>query len=372
LRKAWIFKIFLLMILGHGFIAAGDTPEAAERERASRVLSLKEVMRIEDGGGDYYFKSPRSIRIAPDGCIFMLDDEQFLKFSPDGRFIKNLFKKGQGPGEFEGISSYVITEDAIIVLQPQPNKFVILTHDGELIREFRTEFRTTKLFTVHNGRYVTGRYSSPKIDKVTEKPSFMQVEWNLGYVSEDGGVDEPDPRFSTRWYAKRLGGRAVIADHIANFFAVPYGDDNLIICHTEDYRLKLFDLVQNNVVREFGRKYRRVKSRKDGSGRIEVRPGVFELVSPVEYVNDVHQVFTRGEDIWVMTSTIEPGKGILIDVFNFNGEYTDHFYLPVKNQVEPEGLEDFPIAFRGDFLFIAEYDEDGIPAIVKYRIMIPE
>jgi len=368
LRKWWVFHCFLILLGGYGFITANEM-QGAEKGKAGRVLSLEEVMRIEDGGGDYYFKSPRKIRIAPDGCIFMLDDEQFLKFSPDGRFIKNLFKKGQGPGEFEGINSYVITEDALVVLQPQPNKFVILTHDGGLIREFRTEGRIAKLFAVHNGRYVTGRYSSPKIDRVTEKPSFMQVEWNLGLVSEEGGVDEPNARFSTRWYAKRLGGRAVIADHLANFSAVPYGDDHLIICHTEHYRLKLFDLAHNRVVREFGRKYHRVKSLRDKFGQIEVRPGVSKLVSPVEYVNDVQQIFSLGEYIWVMTSTIERGKGVLFDVFNFKGEYVDHFYLPIHDTVKPEGLEDLPLVFSGNHLFIAEYDEDGIPAVVKYRIM---
>jgi hypothetical protein len=40
------------------------------------------------------------IKTAPDGSIFVLDEKQFLKFDKKGKFIKNLFKKGQGPGEF--------------------------------------------------------------------------------------------------------------------------------------------------------------------------------------------------------------------------------------------------------------------------------
>lgn len=363
--------LILLIILG-GVVIANVGPEAVEREKAGRVLSLSEVLRIEDGGGGFYFKSPHNIQIAPDGCIFMLDEDQFLKFSPDGRFIKNLCIKGQGPGEFERIKGYVITDDALIVLQIQPNKIVLLTHNGELIREFRPENSAHKLFAVHGGRYVTGRYATPKFDVVAEKPSFMQVEWSLGYISEDGDVEEPDVRFPTRWYAKRLGGRAVIADHISDFIAVPCKNELLILCHTEEYRLKLFDLVQNRVIKEFDRKYRRVRSGGGESGRLEVRPGVFDLVSPVEYVNDIQQVFARNGEIWVMTSTIETRKGVLFDVFNFEGEYIDHFYLPVQSEVRPEGLEDFPLAFEGDSLFITEYTEDGIPAIVKYRIMLPE
>jgi len=163
-------------------------------------------------------------------------------------------------------------------------------------------------------------------------------------------------------------GRGAFADHIADFIGVPYRNEALILCHAEEYGLKLFDLARKRVVKEFGRKYRRVRTTPDEDGKIEIRPGISRFAPPVRYANDIQQVFARGDEIWVMTSTIEARKGVLIDVFDEQGEYIDHFYLPVQSGIKPEGLEELPLVFHGDFVFMAEYDEDGISAIVKYRI----
>lgn len=365
-KRAFFFLISIVMVCG--ILINASEPEFAGSEDRGRILNLKEELRIEDGQGDYYFKSPHGIEIGPDGSIFLLDDEQFLKFGPDGRFIKNLYKKGQGPGEFERISDLVITDDELIVLQRQPDKLVLMTHDGKFLREFRPEIPVAKLVAVHDGRYITARSTNPKLDRVGDEPVLSDVFWTLGFASENGEVVEPEMQFQTRWYAKRIGGRALIADHIGDFIAKPYKGRYLIICHTETYGLILYDLDRKEVAGEFGREYRRVRYNKDGSGRIEIRPDVFRPAPPVEYLNDIQQIFIRGENIWIMTSTIDPRKGLLFDVFNMQGEYADSFYLPLKQAVKSEGLEDLPVAFQGDVMYIVEYDEDEIPSIVKYRM----
>lgn len=369
LRKMLILPALLAILAGYIIPMFGEAVEGSKSENAGRILKLQEVQRLEDGQGDYFFKSPHDIRIAPDGSLFVIDEDQFLKFGADGRFIKNLLKKGQGPGEFEGISGFIITDKALIALQRQPDKLVKMSHDGEFIHEFRPEASIAKLFAVHNARYITARYGPPKIDKVGDEPKIIDVQWILGYVSENRSVEEPELRFPTRWYAKRIaGGRALIADHIAAFIAKLYRDRYLLICHTEKYHLKLFDLDRMQVVKDFSREYKRVRLQKDDSGRLEIRPEVFRMAPPVEHLNDIQQVFIRGDDIWVMTSTIESGKGILFDVFNKEGEYVDHFYLPVQQSVKAEGLEELPITFQGDYVYVVEYDEDDIPSIVKYRM----
>lgn len=79
-----------------------ENPEKPLSKNAGRVLKLQEVLRITDESGDFYFKYPRDFMVAYDGSIFFRDDEQILKFSPEGNFISNFFKKGQGPGEISG------------------------------------------------------------------------------------------------------------------------------------------------------------------------------------------------------------------------------------------------------------------------------
>ncbi|MBC7361741.1 MAG: hypothetical protein H5U06_05590 [Candidatus Aminicenantes bacterium] len=46
-----------------------------------------------------------------------------------------------------------------------------------------------------------------------------------------------------------------------------------------------------------------------------------------------------GDLIWVITSTAEPGKGVLVDVFNGEGKYVDCFYLKFPFEVKAGNLE---------------------------------
>jgi len=368
-RKLLVLFVVLVMVAGFVIPILGNTGSGSEREDAGRVLNLHEVRRIEDAQADYYFKSPRDIRIAPDGSLFVVDEDQLLKFDANGQYIKNLYRKGQGPGELEGISDLIITDDTLIVLQGQPSKVLLMSHDGTFIREFRPEPRVSRLCAVHDGRFVTARYGPPKMDKVGDEAKIIDVSWTLGYISDNQTVEELELEFPVRWFAKRIaGGRALIASHIAEFLAEPYRDKYLVICHAEEYKLRLFDLDQKQIVRDFGREYRRIRFKQDDSGRVEIRPEVFRFAPPVEHLNDVQQLFIRGDDIWIMTSTVEPGKGVLFDAFNEQGEYVDHFYLPLQQSVIAEALEDLPLAIQGDYVYVVEYDEDDLPSIVKYRI----
>ena len=111
-----------------------------------------------------------------------------------------------------------------------------------------------------------------------------------------------------------------------------------------------------------------MRYRPDETGRVEISPGSFTLVPPVDHLNDVQKIFVQEDKIWAMTSTVDEDKGFLVDVFNRNGEYVDNFYLPVHLQVKVEGLSRHPITISGDELFIVEYDADGIPSLVKYKM----
>jgi hypothetical protein len=55
---------------------------------------LKEVFRVTDESGEFYFQYPRKIKEAPDGTFFVLDKEQLLQFDKMGKFIRILFKFG--------------------------------------------------------------------------------------------------------------------------------------------------------------------------------------------------------------------------------------------------------------------------------------
>ena len=342
-------------------------PEKPMNKNAGRILQLKEEMRIKDSPGEFYFKSPENIKIAPDGSIFILDEEQFLKFNENGQFIKNLFKKGQGPGEFERIQNYLFCSHEIVVFQMRPNKIVRLDMQGALIKEIRPEESVSKLFTCFDDKYIMANHSFPKLKKPGDEPEIIDINWNLKWVTEDGQVESTNLDFPVKWYAKRLQ-NAIVSNFIVDFSAKSFMGKFLVIHHTQEYKLKLFDLESKQIVKTFMREYSQVKQRPEKSGTVEVRPNIYTLVPPVEYINDIQKLFIQDATIWAMTSTMDKEKGILVDVFNSSGEYTDNFYLPLQNHAKTEGISQYPITISRNFLFIVEYDENDIPSIVKYKM----
>ena len=74
-----------------------DNPEKPLSENAGRIVRLEEVLQIEDSGDAFYFQAPYNLKIGPGGSIFVQDTGQLLQFDREGRFIRNFYKKGQGP-----------------------------------------------------------------------------------------------------------------------------------------------------------------------------------------------------------------------------------------------------------------------------------
>lgn len=366
-----IFFTFLLsLILSVGIYAQQviENPEEPLNKNAGRVLHLKEEMRLSDEQGGFYFEKPENIKIAPDGSIFVLDEEQFLKFDTQGKFVKNLFRKGQGPGEFMRIENYLFDKDEIIIRQGRPNKIVRMDMEGNLIRDFRPEESVGRLIAYFNGRYVMARSSFPKLKKAGGEPEIIDIKWNVLFVDEDEEVEKTDHYFPAKWFAKRIK-TAIIANYIVDFFAVQYKRKYLVIHHTQDYLLKLLDLEENKIVQTFKRKYKSVKYKPEKTGEVKVKSQTYTLEPPRDYHNDIQKVFAHKDNLWVLTSMLDRKRGILVDVFNCEAQYIDNFYLPLSENVKLKDLSRHPMTVYENFLFIVEKDENDIPSIVKYKIM---
>ena len=93
----------IMAVLGLGSLIGAqniiENPAKPLAKDGGRVLKLTEVWRITDDAGEFFFKYPQDLRIADDGSIFLREVGQFLRFSADGKFLKDIFRKGQGPGE---------------------------------------------------------------------------------------------------------------------------------------------------------------------------------------------------------------------------------------------------------------------------------
>jgi hypothetical protein len=145
--------------------------------------------------------------------------------------------------------------------------------------------------------------------------------------------------------------------------AIPLSvDDRLVfVFHSPEYLIKCLDLETGEIVRAFRREYVRVPyDDKAPAGYPQ------ELVP--KYHNDLCQLLWRNGELWAVTSTLDPRKGILVDVFSREGMYLDNFYLPLFKVRKDNPQYYAPMAIHGDFLYLLEADEDDLISLVKYEI----
>ncbi|MCX7974638.1 MAG: 6-bladed beta-propeller [Candidatus Aminicenantes bacterium] len=345
-------------------IEAKKTPN----KRAGRVIQLHEEWRIRDNQIDFYFKSPSNLKVSPDGSIFVLDENQLLEFSSDGKFIRNYFRSGQGPGEFSRIEDYLPLSEKIVIHQRSPNKVVIFDRLGNLIKEFKPQETTARLLAIFQDKYLMAQHAFPQIEKIKkEEGEILEVNWNFCLVSENGEVEKIEGLYPTRWFFKRLP-TAVVADYMTEIIWALLKGRYLLFTHTEDYELKIFDLSQKKLVKSIKRKYKKVSYKSDKPK--EERPGFKTLDVPRSYFNDIQKILVREEKILVFTSTVDRRKGFQVDVFDSEGSYLDIFYFPLHLKIGLSELARYPLNIQGNTLLVIEKDDSGNIFLVKYQMLL--
>ena len=342
-------------------------PAEPKNPSAGRVLKVREVLRISDVQGGFFFKNPENIQLAPDGGIFVVDEEELLRFDGGGKFIRNMFRPGQGPGEFRRIENYLVSADDVLAFQANPMKFVRMDLDGTLLRDLKPDAPVSRFLGRCGERLLTAHNAFPAVDKV-KKPEgeVLDIVWTLQIMAGEGAVETTNLTFATKWFAKRLPG-ALIADDLTFLRWAPLEDGLIAVVHEEKYGIKIVDLEKKEIIRTILREYRRVKYEPEkpdtggGGGR--------RLAAPRDFFNDIQGLFAVRGRIWAVTSTLDPEKGALVDVFTPTGEYLDDFYLPLPKGAGLHGLDRLPLTISGKTILTVEVREDGQPEVVKYEIL---
>ena len=330
---------------------------------AGRVVALKEVARITDEKGKFFFVQPFNVLTGHDGSVYVQEMKQLLKFDAQGRFVKNLLKRGQGPGELDdNLTDVVVREKDIILWSSNNHKFIRLDPDGRLIGDKKlTQGSLGSLLGAFGGkcfflrREVDPAKPWPTIGGIVETPRRLVI------VAENGEA-VPTPVQMPMTEAFHFGPRSTSSSTISRAMPVSAGDREVFLFHTPGYLIKLLDLGTGEVVRSFRRAYERVKY------ETKTPPGYPSELVP-KYHNDLCRLLWRNDRLWAVTSTSDPKKGILVDVFNREGKYLDNFYLPLFKIRKNNPQYYAPMATCGNFLYLLEADEDDIISLVKYEII---
>jgi hypothetical protein len=364
----------LLGIATAGLAQIVENPAKPKAANAGRVVTPTEVLAISDEGrSDFYFKWPHGLRPGPEGSLLVREPDQVLWFDKNGKFLGNLFKKGQGPGETPNAGEPVATDTRIVVYAVYPGKLVYFDKSGRYEKEIAIRREGRRLLSLIGWQAGRFYFDSWEFPRTTGDPDVVDNPRTIIAVSEPDGAVMSLATFVTRSYVVTSPGGGGGMFDVTTLVATPFQDKLLALTHTEDYLIKLYDPGANKVVREFRRAYARVKgiplTEAEKKGGIRINDKHYTRPER-KFENDVKNLLVRGGEIWALTSTKDTAKGILIDVFDGEGIYRDCFWLNLPEPARRSLALPGQCALDGEFLWVVEKAEDETCTIKKYRVGI--
>ena len=328
-----------------------ENPSKPAAKDAGRLLKLTEVWRINDEGGDFYFRRPYNLQVADDGSVLIADQDEFLRFSSEGKFIKNIFRKGQGPGEIDESFLFFVQGRDIFIQDLMTQRLWRSDFDGvfqEQIIVRNTDF--AGLIGLVPDGFVFLRLAWPPRSEWTGK--LIGVPHIVELVARDGSPNRAIATFNPRSFLSQRS--ATSWDSLSTALS---NDGRMLYSFCgRDYLIEVVDIASGKTIKKYKRDYPKIPYVEKGPGPRFRRP---EGVPNIEYEHDIYSLVPFGESLWIVTSTADKAKGSLIDVFDKGGRFIDSFYL---------GADRTLMAVKEGFIFCQEKNEDETITIIKYKI----
>jgi len=147
-QKRILIKLGILFILFTlNLLFAHPDPVSKDDRVPARTLELKFFFPGGIPGGvpggeinekEIYLDRPQRISSGESGQVYFscMGSHSIFKFNDEGRFIREIGRAGQGPGEFQGPNHVVPWRDKLIVLDNFSRKIQILDSEGKYLSSF--------------------------------------------------------------------------------------------------------------------------------------------------------------------------------------------------------------------------------------------
>ena len=246
--KKWLIKLLLILCIplnAEQDILTYDTPQKAN---SGRILKLKEVMQIEGQGDDYYYSYASKLIIDKSGNIYIRDSWQtkshLLKFSPIGKFLKDLYRQGEGPGEIQSSYNFDISAKEVFVFDHTRKKIILMELDGKFIKEFKPKsVRLSDFVGLYKDWLVFIRSDWP-VERKTSR--LYDVKNVIVFISKDGQIEKEFYNFSRKIFLISLaqGGGMMRWDP----FIYVISENKLFVCSSREYIIEVLDLDLGKII----------------------------------------------------------------------------------------------------------------------------
>ncbi len=164
------------------------------------------------------FNRPTDIAFTPDFKHFYVSDgygnSRVVKFTMDGKYVKDWGKKGKGPSEFNTVHSVAVdSKGTVYVSDRENNRIQIFDADGKLLRTWNNLGATQNIFITPNDEVwvITHRNNIENLTYDTLAGRIMRVDIKTGKVL--GAMESPG-----HWLHCATNGEIYIGSLTGNVF----------------------------------------------------------------------------------------------------------------------------------------------------------
>ena len=352
---------------------------------------LVEDLRIGGDASDAtIFTDIRGVVEGAQGQIFVLDSrpQEIRLFDRSGKFTARIARKGQGPGEIAGANGMLLVRDTIWVNDPNNGRWSAWSaRDGKYVGQVKVPINSYG-FIWDAGLDAGGRILDPIFVPGTRTgPDGRPVsERRLRRVATDGRIIDTipmgecvqrNPPAKSYFRGSGTGPNGPGSTNMSIPFlprplAVMDGQGGAWCTPNDDYILVHRSVERADTLHTIRQRYTRLPvSRAERDAEVEPVRKALSRYSVVDadysLIPSTHPVFVRLDaddrgQLWARR-TASPGAPHQFDVYDTNGRAVASVTttVPFARYV--------PLHIRGDHVYGISSDADGVPHVVRARIV---
>jgi hypothetical protein len=312
----------------------------------------------EGGGAESVLNRPQDLKVDSQGNIYVLDwgDVDIKVFSPDGRLLRTIGKKGQGPGEFDIPAYFVLSADGrIFLLSGRQYQISVLGDTGTYLSSFKVDGFCHGLAVDGQNRVYYSQLLSPEPSGGEE---FQLIQNRMAlFRTDEKGQERTDLGeyldVTMLQKVQRVGEGGTVTSmtsgesYKTSWLVGP--DGRVYLGYNKEYRLDVYDPDWKLLFR-FGRDFtpiRHPEYKPDGA-----HPEFYPAFS------DWRKFFDDQGNLWLEQYVEEGVKDHVFDVFSPDGIYLSQVRVP-------QAL----LLVRGDKAYSIIRTEDEFLVVKRFRMV---
>ena len=312
------------------------------------VLAIEEELSIgeTEGPEEYMFSRIRSLAVDDDERIYVLDrKEAHVKvFDQQGKYIRTIGRKGQGPGELQSPLNLYITGHNEIVVEDMTRQLAFFSLEGK----FKRNLLTAKAGALGIDMDSEGNILATVIIREEENPRYevQKFDSELNYLHSLGS--SPLPSATPGSFNPFI---TIIQSKIDC-------NDHVITGYPEKYEIKIYDK-SGTMIKKIMKEYDPVEiTEEDIKEATEGLPPELKPSIP-KYHAAYRWIITddQGRMLVRIYERAVDGEDYYHDIFDEEGRYIARI---------PLGF--FPYLWKKDKFYTVEADEEGYQQVKRYKV----